>query len=101
MSWGERSCKYINGRCPAQPSMETCNVNCEHYKSNGRRPDSKKRRVTKSRILQAPYAKSVDDRETTNFIEILCRDMPKGIIPGIRAGWNRKYRKEVIACLRK
>ena len=39
MSWGERSCSG----CPEGYkgcTMETCNVDCKHYKSNGRQPDS-------------------------------------------------------------
>lgn len=40
MSWGERSCRYF-GDCKVENvTMDTCNVDCQQYKSNGRRPDS-------------------------------------------------------------
>lgn len=42
MSWGERSCKHYEGGevRPCMPTMDTCNVACPHYVSNGREPDS-------------------------------------------------------------
>ncbi len=43
MSCGERSCRwYAKADQPCNPAhyRMTCNVDCEHYKSNGRKPDS-------------------------------------------------------------
>jgi len=45
MSWGERSCIYSNKDSrPCNPTQKTCNVNCNHYKSNGKNPDSKSKK---------------------------------------------------------
>ena len=43
MSWGERSCIYIekgSDSRPCDPSFGTCNTRCKHYKSNGKPPDT-------------------------------------------------------------
>ena len=39
MSWGERSCKKFGKDCEIA-SMNTCNVDCIDYESNGNTPDS-------------------------------------------------------------
>jgi hypothetical protein len=39
MSWGERSCSKL-GICNYNPTFGTCNVDCEGYISNGKKPDS-------------------------------------------------------------
>jgi hypothetical protein len=45
MSWGERSCLWFyesKEAKPCSPEMGTCNVNCRHYRSDGKtQPDSK------------------------------------------------------------
>ena len=93
MSWGERSCKYM-GNCPTEPTMETCNVDCIYYESNGKEPDSAKR---KEPIPFVPPTAELD-RETKNFIDVVCRD---GAGVRLRASWDLKYRKEVIKCLKR
>ena len=55
MSWGERSCRLYNGSCGFNPKVETCNVNCVGYSSNGRKPDS----VKALQILQKVKLKPV------------------------------------------
>lgn len=40
MSWGERSC-LNRSNCPVVCTIDTCNVDCIAYKSNGQKPDSR------------------------------------------------------------
>lgn len=50
MSRGERSCEWFYGyknKIPCIPSYLTCNVDCEHYISNGKTPDSNSQKIKK------------------------------------------------------
>ena len=45
MSYGERSCQHYAIDCPQEhkslaESMKGCTVDCQHYVSNGREPDT-------------------------------------------------------------
>ena len=49
MSWGERSCKWLYPEEKTEtkhcdPTIETCNVDCKLYESNGKSKDSTSRR---------------------------------------------------------
>jgi len=35
MSWGERDCEYFTG-CQHNPTISTCNTECEHYEQDKR-----------------------------------------------------------------
>ena len=104
MSWGERSCKYINGNvCPTQATMEKCNVDCVYYESNGRTPDSSSQRG-RSKVFQMPYDQKPDpeterkDKEIRGFIKLICKGITMS--PRLRAQWDPAYRKEALKCLK-
>lgn len=53
MSWGEKSCEWAHehrSKMPCSPSYLTCNVDCEHYISNGKTPDSNPQKVRNDRL---------------------------------------------------
>ena len=52
MSWGERSCK--REQCKIA-TLQTCNVDCPEYESNGTKPDSvsrKKKHMPEGKLFE-------------------------------------------------
>lgn len=58
MSWGERSCKNM-GVC-GFATFSTCNVDCPHYSSNGRKPDSVTNKKRKRKFRLPEDTQSID-----------------------------------------
>ena len=66
MSWGERSCKHLFDDYICTPTMETCNVDCKHYESNGKKPDSVSGKCLTRNHIQKILKKLNIDMEIAN-----------------------------------
>lgn len=107
MSWGERSCKNYGKPCPYNPTMDICNVSCEHYEWDLiTEPDSKLPESTKVEAKEGPVTQDEpkSGRKKKEFIDLDKCTNEELVQIAVKFKINmrfRKTRREVITKLRK